>query len=316
MKTTPRRAVGLLAALFVWLVRLPQPAAQSGAPAFSEPVNLSAPVNSEFQESSPSVSADGSSLYFASNRPCGEGDAVIDMNVWVARRSGSGLAWQIECLRINLDGYLDGAPDLTPDGRWLYFSSDRPGSTGTQRDIWVSRREDLRDDQGWSAPVNIGPPANTNAPEQGPSYFVTKEARYFRLLAKQKLMFVRPTSGNFDIWEVNMLDDLPFGSPRRVDELDTDEFWESGPSVSPDGREMFFQRSVPNGPFDIFFSTRREPDLPWSTPVNLGAPINTPASSDASATRTSDGTLLYFESNRPGGLGNSDIWLATRIGGR
>ena len=79
---------------------------------------------------------------------------------------------------------------------------------------------------------------------------------------------------------------------------------------------MFFQRSVPNGPFDIFFSTRREPDLPWSTPVNLGAPINTPGSSDASATRTADGTSLYFESNRPGGRGNSDIWLATRIGGR
>jgi Tol biopolymer transport system component len=316
VKTTVGRTVGLLAAMFVLLVRLPQPAAQSGAPSFSEPVNLGPSVNSEFQENSPSVSADGSSLYFGSNRLCGEGDIVLDLNVWVARRSGPGLPWQVECLRINLDGYLDGTPDLTPDGRWLYFSSDRPGSTGTQRDIWVSHREDLRDDQGWSPPVNLGAPVNTNAPEQGSSYFVTREARYFRLLAKQKLMFVRPTSGNFDIWEVNMLDDLPFGSPTRVDEIDTDEFWESGPSVSPDGREMFFQRSVPNGPFDLFISTRREPDLPWSTPVNLGAPINTPASSDAVATRTSDGTLLYFESNRPGGRGSSDIWLATRIGGR
>jgi hypothetical protein len=157
---------------------------------------------------------------------------------------------------------------------------------------------------------------NTNAPEQGPAYFVTREARYLRQLVKQKLMFVRATGGNFDIWEVNMLDDLPFGSARRVDELDTDEFWESGPSVSPDGLAVSFQRSVPNGPFDIFISTRREPDLPWSTAVNLGAPVNTPDSSDAGATRTSDGTLLYFESSRPGGLGGSDIWFSTRIGGQ
>ena len=127
-------------------------------------------------------------------------------------------------------------------------------------------------------------------------------------------MFGRPTSGNFDIWEVNMLDDLPFGSAKRVDELSTEEFWESGPSVSPDGLEVFFHRSVPNGPFDIFISTRREPDLPWSTPVSLGTPVNMTTSSDAGPTRSSDGTLLYFESNRPGGLGNSDIWMSTRIG--
>jgi hypothetical protein len=226
------------------------------------------------------------------------------------------MSWQVECLRINVNGFLDSAPDLTPDGRWLYFSSDRPGSTGTQRDIWVSRREDPRDDQGWSPPVNLGPPVNTNAPEQGPAYFVTREARYFRLLPKQKLMFVRPTSGNFDIWEVNMLDDLPFGEAKRVDEFDTDGFWESGPSISQDGLEAFFQRSVPNGPFDIFFSTRREADLPWSAPVNLGTPVNTPDSSDSGASRTSDGMLLYFDSTRGGGLGGSDIWLSTRAGAR
>lgn len=312
----PNYVIGILAATFVLLVLLSQPSAQSGAPTWSEPVNVGSPVSSPFQENNPSVSGDGSSLYFASNRPCGDGDTVLDNNIWVARRSGPGLPWQVECLRINVNGFLDGAPDLTPDGRWLYFTSDRPGSAGTQRDIWVSRRENLRDDQAWSAPSNLGPPVNTNAPEQGPSYFVTREARYLRLLPKQKLMFVRPTSGNFDIWEVNMLDDLPFGDAKRVDEFDTDEFWESGPSVSPDGLEAFFQRSVPNGPFDLFFSTRREADLPWSTPVNLGAPVNTPDSSDATATRTSDGTLLYFESTRAGGLGGSDIWLSTRVGAR
>jgi hypothetical protein len=306
----------VLAATVVAVMFWSPTGAQTGAPAWQEPVNVGAPVNSSFQENNPSVSGDGLSLYFSSNRACGEGDVVLDVNLWVARRSGTGQPWQVECLRINVNGFLDSAPDLTPDGRWLYFSSDRPGSTGTQRDIWVSRRDDLRDDQGWSPPVNIGPPVNTNAPEQGPSYFVTREARYFRLLPKQKLMFVRPTGGNFDIWEVNMLDDLPIGEAKRLTDFSTDDFWESGPSVSPDGLEAFFQRSVPNGPFDIFFSTRREADLPWSSPVNVGAPVNTAESSDAGATRTTDGASLFFESTRAGGLGGSDIWLTTRVGAR
>jgi len=210
----PGAALGLLVALFAFPMLLLQPAAQSGASSWSEPVHLGPPINSSFQENRVTLSTDGLSLYFSSNRPCGDGDTVLDLNLWVARRSASGMPWQIECLNINVDGYFDSAPDLSADGHWLYFVSDRPGSTSIQRDIWVSRRGDVRDDQGWSAPLNLGPPVNTNAPEIGSSYFVTREARYFRLLAKQKLMFCRPTSGNFDIWEVNMLDGSPSAEGR------------------------------------------------------------------------------------------------------
>jgi Tol biopolymer transport system component len=310
---TVRRALGVSAALFFACGLWAEPGAQTGVPAWSEPVNLGAPINSAQQENTPSLSSDGLSLYFSSNRQCGAGDTTLDMNLWVGRRSAPGMPWQVECLAINLDGYIDSAPDLSPDGHWLYFASDRPGSSGIQRDIWVSRRDDVRNDRAWGPPANVGPPVTTNAPEIGPSYFVIREARYFRLLPKQKLMFSRTTAGNFDLWEVNMLDDLAFGSATRIGELSTEEFWESGPSVSPNGLEILFNRAIPNGPFDIYFSSRREPDQPWSTPVSLGAPVNMSASSDAGATRSPDGRELYFESNRPGGLGNTDIWMSSRI---
>ncbi len=54
---------------------------------WSEPVNLGATINSAFNETAPTLSKDGRSLYFSSNRPCGEGDTVLDLNIWVARRS-------------------------------------------------------------------------------------------------------------------------------------------------------------------------------------------------------------------------------------
>jgi WD40-like Beta Propeller Repeat len=304
--------IGGGAATLVLVMLFSESAAQSRAPSWSDPVNLGTAINSEFQESTPSISMDGLSLYFGSTRPCGEGDAVLDANLWVARRSAPGMPWQVQCLRINADRFIDSAPDLSPDSHWLYFVSDRPGSTGTQRDIWASSRQELGNDQAWSEPANVGAPVNTNAPEIGSSYFVIRESRYLRLLPKQKLMFGRPTAGDFDIWEVNMLDDLPFGSARRVDELSAEGFWESGPSVSANGLEMYFHRSVPNGPFDIYFSTRREPDLPWSTPVSLGAPVNMPSTSDAAPSASSDERFLYFESNRSGGLGGTDIWVSMR----
>jgi WD40 repeat protein len=49
----------------------------------------------------------------------------------------------------------------------------------------------------------------------------------------------------------------------------------------------------------------------WSTPVNLGAPVNS-AAAEQNATLSPDELSLYFVSNRAGGLGGNDIWIARR----
>ena len=58
-------------------------------------------------------------------------------------------------------------------------------------------------------------------------------------------------------------------------------------------------------------TTRATIDGPWSDPVNIGAPINSPYY-DAEVTLSADGLSLYFGSSRPGGYGDRDIWFATR----
>jgi hypothetical protein len=58
-------------------------------------------------------------------------------------------------------------------------------------------------------------------------------------------------------------------------------------------------------------ATRHSAHAPWSTPVNLGANIN----SSAAETRPSlswDETTLYFGSTRAGGEGLSDVYASTR----
>lgn len=49
----------------------------------------------------------------------------------------------------------------------------------------------------------------------------------------------------------------------------------------------------------------------WSAPVNLGTTINTTAG-EMNATFSPDELSLYFTSDRPGGLGSTDIWVARR----
>jgi Tol biopolymer transport system component len=60
-------------------------------------------------------------------------------------------------------GHDETTPFMAPDGVTLYFASDRPGGLG-KKDIYVSRRLDASWKK-WSAPVNMGPPINTERPE-------------------------------------------------------------------------------------------------------------------------------------------------------
>jgi peptidoglycan-associated lipoprotein len=67
------------------------------------------------------------------------------------------------------------------------------------------------------------------------------------------------------------------------------------------------------GGLDLWVSTRASTSDIWSTPVNLGAVVNTAAASEASPGLSFDATELYFQSSeRPGGVGSQDFWRSTR----
>ena len=61
--------------------------------------------------------------------------------------------------------YLDGEPEITPDGTILYFASNRPGGVG-KGDIYRSEYSNGQ----WSAPVNIGEPINTVDNDSQPAF--------------------------------------------------------------------------------------------------------------------------------------------------
>jgi len=133
-------------------------AARRSGNIFSEPVNLGHPVNTSAWESQPSLSSDGRTLYFASNRNGGFGKS----DIWHAYLLDDG-KWsspQNMGETINTSG-SEVSPFIHPDGQTLYFASDRhPGMGGL--DLFVTRK----DPNGqWSKPANLGFPINTGGEE-------------------------------------------------------------------------------------------------------------------------------------------------------
>ena len=85
------------------------------------------------------------------------------------------------------------------------------------------------------------------------------------------------------------------------------------PALSPDELSLYFvsTRAGGFGNADIWVSRRASLDSPWGEPVNLGPGINGPGI-DASPVLSIDGHLLFFSSDRAGGHGSNDIYVARR----
>lgn len=118
------------------------------------PQRLPPPVNTNAWESQPSLSADGRELYFASDRPGGQGR----LDLWVSRLQTDG-SWGIpENLGPAINSALnEQAPFIHPDGQTLYFMSKGHPGFG-QYDLFLSRRQP---DGSWGQPQNLGYPINT-----------------------------------------------------------------------------------------------------------------------------------------------------------
>ncbi len=122
---------------------------------WSNPENLGPNVNSEFWESTPSLSPDKRDLYFSSNVPGGFGGK----DIWVCHKNDNG-KWEEP---LNLGSEINTAGDeSTPfihaDNQTLYFNSNGHRCYSEKPDIFVSRK---LPNGKWSKPENLGYPVNT-----------------------------------------------------------------------------------------------------------------------------------------------------------
>lgn len=157
---------------------------------WSTPTNLGPNVNTDWWESAPSISPDGETLYFCSNKPGGFGGIDI-YACYKTKRGGWSKA-------INLGPNINTASDeQTPfihaDNKTLYFASNGwPGFGGT--DLYLAHK---KMDGTWSKPTNLGYPINTNDNEASVAISSNGTAGY--------IASDRPDSrGNLDIYKINL----------------------------------------------------------------------------------------------------------------
>jgi Tol biopolymer transport system component len=190
-------------------------------------------------------------------------------------------------------------PQPTQAGTRLYFSSDRSGGYGGY-DIWYSNYSG-----GWQPATNFGSVVNTAANERAPMYFEAGNMELYYASNRSG------GAGGFDIYRT-IYTGGTWQPPVRQTPLcsagdDTQPYLLNSP------RRCFFSsnRSGGSGGYDIYLSTYSGGN--WSTPVNLGAAVNTSAD-EISPTFNGAFTTLFFSSNRAGGLGDYDIYTAHPVG--
>jgi len=136
--------------------------------------NVGPKVNSPSDEALPTMSSDGSELYFMSNRPGGYGD----WDLYVSQRATADDPWGDP---VNLGPAVnsparDSEASFSPDGLLMFFESGRPGASG-DLDLYVTRRASRS--APWEPVVNLGPTINGPIGEYRPSLAPDGSALYF-----------------------------------------------------------------------------------------------------------------------------------------
>jgi outer membrane protein OmpA-like peptidoglycan-associated protein/tetratricopeptide (TPR) repeat protein len=278
------------------------------------PINIGPGINTADHEYFPTITVDGSTILFTRRikddrvpGPIKEQEdfyvsLLNDRNIW-----GQAVAMPTNVNTVNNEG----APTIAADGRSLVFvacpdaSGENYGENRTGKgscDLFYTKKLGQR----WSDPVNIPGNINSFHWETQPSLSADGKTLYFIRGIRGKNQ-----TDDSDIYVSRLQANGTWGTAERLPDIINTRMPEESVLIHPDGKTLYFasRGHVGMGGSDLFVS-RMDAQGNWTTPVNLGYPINT-RFDENSLMVSPDGEVAFFASDRDGGFGNLDIYYFT-----
>ena len=265
--------------------------------------NLS--LNTEYDDWSPCLSADGDLLLFTSNRPnenLANDIGTYDQDIYYSNKKNRKFTSIFPLSELNsISDDVSGG--LSYDGQRLLIFKEEDGNT----DVYES---ELNGKYWGEVNRKMGKKyrgGNTDKNETFASfdppdikvYYITDGGHS----GNKNIYFSGVMNRERNIW----------GKGQSAGVVNT-KFQEGSVYIHPDGKTMYFSSKGHNtlGGYDIFVSY--VDDLGhWGKPINLGYPINTPYD-DLFYSATASGRYAFIASNRAGGKGGLDIYKVTYWG--
>jgi len=198
-------------------------------------------------------------------------------------------------------------PSLSADEEILVYTvllpidESNPSKLGNrQEDFFISNKTNGK----WGKSSNVGKPLNSEANEGAQT--ISADGKFMIFTACKRL----DSKGGCDLYYSQKEGDS-WTIPQNIGSPINSRFRETQPSISPDGKVLYFvsNRTGGKGKRDIWRSSLSK-DGYWNEPENLGDSINT-RGDEISPFIHSDNRTLYFASNEHAGLGGFDLFKYT-----
>jgi outer membrane protein OmpA-like peptidoglycan-associated protein/tetratricopeptide (TPR) repeat protein len=256
------------------------------------PKNLGATVNSKMSEYLPSQTIDGTQLFFTRRVD------IYNEDFYGSSRQKISTWENAQPLKGSLNTpQSEGAMMISQDGNWLVFTGCyRPDSYGGC-DLYIS----YKNKEGWSAAKNLGNRINSDQWESQPCLSPDKRELYFASRKPGGL-------GGSDLYVSRLQDNGQWSDPENLGPGINSAADEQCPFIHADNQTLYFTSSYwPGYGDDDLFMVRKVAEGKWSTPKNLGYPINT-IDREGTLFITADGKTAYYASERKDSYGGLDLY--------
>ncbi len=263
-------------------------------------IRFGAEINSPYDDFAPVLLPGGAILLLTSNRPHAGGSGG---NCDLYRSRLEGERWgAVERVDVSREEDLNEGALAFDDTRHevVFQQCYVPGGYG-DCDLYIATVRN----GSWEGIRNAGPNVNSRDWDAHPTLTRDGNTLYF---SSERY----GGRGGADIWVTTRRPDGSWNPAENVGPPVNTPGDEKSPFISPDGRYLYFASDYLDGfgGLDIFRSEKT--GTGWSTPVNLGAPVNSEGD-DLFFTATANEDTCFVSSNRSGSLGGLDVYQIIRF---